>query len=203
MEQKEEDKCSRGGDNNEQSENVAMESPATTTAATTTCVEDNENLVESEIVKRFIFPTDLQHPNTTGRLYLFAMHGSPNSLTPRGTFRSGRLGSHELTHSEVKLMIAEMFSSTIRNAIQKRGGIREEQMESELQRVLLCHRYSKKEVDKLLSGCADVKQTTKQLLLCFRQLQQVVLRKYHKHVMSCLYWAGTNRITGQRRDLVW
>jgi hypothetical protein len=62
-------------------------------------------LVDLDVLFDFVFPAGQQHPRSTGRLLLFALHGP---LTRDGRLTGGRRNGRPLTESEVTTMVWEL-----------------------------------------------------------------------------------------------
>lgn len=61
--------------------------------------------VDLDQLLNFIFPPQIQHPNSAGRLFVFALYGP---LDTKARLRSGEKGLHVVTDQEVKTMSHRM-----------------------------------------------------------------------------------------------
>jgi len=66
--------------------------------------EAEETLVQLDELLKFIFPADLQHPLSTGRLYAFGFYGP---LDRHAQLRSGHRGTHVVSRWELDAMCAQ------------------------------------------------------------------------------------------------
>jgi hypothetical protein len=81
-----------------------VESKATKTMSSTEKDKLTFSFDLSDLID-FIFPSNLQHPLTTARLYIFALYGP---LDSSGHIRTGRKGSHVLMEYELDEMCQQM-----------------------------------------------------------------------------------------------
>ena len=92
---------------------------------------------------RFIFPPDLEHPESTGRLDVFAEHGPTDAL---GQLRGGWLGRHVHRHHEIKHMIADVTRGALYQLMAKPKDLVRSVVEGELLPRALQHCYTRDQV---------------------------------------------------------
>lgn len=78
---------------------------ATSTAARSAISLSKQYLVDMDTLFDFVFPPGQQHPSSTGRLLLAALHGP---LTLDGRLTGGKQNSRPLTETEINAMIEEL-----------------------------------------------------------------------------------------------
>ena len=55
-----------------------------------------------DVIKEFVFPSTLQHPRSTGLLYVYGLYGPLNEA---GKLYAGRNGAHEVDRNELDTMV--------------------------------------------------------------------------------------------------
>ncbi|CAK0839511.1 unnamed protein product [Prorocentrum cordatum] len=97
-------------------------------------------------LQNFLFPANLEHPESTGRLELFAQHG-PVDQSSR--LRGGRGGKHVHTDAEIRLMIKNETREALFAVIGKPRDTAEVVVD-QLLPVALVHNYTLSEIKHIL-----------------------------------------------------
>lgn len=120
-------------------------------------------MVDLEAVKRFIFPENLQHAMSTGRLFAFGLYGP---LDADACLRSGHKGQHVVTCWELDTMCRQFEREDILQVYTLKGqshsNLSEEQAEELLAQAdsrlkvakgkAMMQQVTREEVDELFSG---------------------------------------------------
>mmetsp|Transcript_11161 Transcript_11161/g.20284 ORF Transcript_11161/g.20284 Transcript_11161/m.20284 type:complete len:308 (+) Transcript_11161:58-981(+) len=95
---------------------------------------------------RFLFPLNLEHPESTGRLELFARYGP---VDEEGRLHGGIGGSHVHTDLEIHQMIIEQCRERLFELVTKPRDVSEVVVE-QLLPIAMTYQYTEAEVQKLL-----------------------------------------------------
>jgi hypothetical protein len=137
---------------------------------------------------RFLFPANLEHPESTGRMDVFAWYGP---VDDEGNLRSGPQGKHVMTNLEVRQMIAEINREQLYSLI-ARPRETVETVVNELLPKSLAHHYTEAEVEKLFSGISQTQDGRAK----FAELQKVVMDDQRRRLVTLL---GGGQITRAKR----
>jgi hypothetical protein len=127
---------------------------------------------------KFLFPSHLEHPESTGRLDIFAHYGS---VDEDGYLRGGSQGNHIHTDLEIRQMIKELNRETLLGLL---GRPREtvETMINELLPKAIAHHYTEREVNVLFGGVSEDENGRRS----FADLQRVVLADQRRRLLTLI-----------------
>lgn len=138
----------------------------------------------------FLFPSNLEHPESTGRLELFARYGPVDS---DGRLRGGIGGSHVHTDLEIRQMIAHETREML-FALFKKPRATVEVIVDSLMPAALDQNYTWAEVRKLLRH-VPVDSDGR---LNFAVAQKVILENQRRRLQDLLKEGGTKKERGPR-----
>jgi len=98
---------------------------------------------------KFLFPPHLEHPESTGRLDVFATYGP---VDDEGHMRSGPLGKHVMTDLEIKHMIIELNRDMLYRLFAPRPRATVESLVGSLLPKALQHHYTEREIRRFFGG---------------------------------------------------
>merc|ERR1719158_1613146 len=104
--------------------------------------------VKMEALLSFLFPAHLEHPESTGRLDLFAYYGPCDDA---GKLRGGPSGHHVHTDLEIRQMITELNKEHL-NSLISRPRETVETMVNEILPKSVSHHYTEREIMKMFVG---------------------------------------------------
>lgn len=144
-------------------------------------------------LENFLFPSNLEHPESTGRLELFARYGP---LDDAGRLHGGRGGKHVHTDGEIRLMIKNELREALFSVISKPRNVAELIVE-QLLPIAISHNYTMSEIKQLLAGV--VLESDGQMN--FAELQEVILEN-QQHRLKLLVKKGAKALLKERGPVV-
>jgi len=124
----------------------------------------------------FVFPCNVEHPETTGRLELFARYGPCDE---QGRLRGGIAGSHVHTDPEIHQMIAHETREALFSLFSKPRATVEVVVDDVLPRALE-QNYTAREIRKLLQGVALDSEGG----MSFRSMQEAILASQRRRLQA-------------------
>jgi len=126
----------------------------------------------------FLFPKNLEHPESTGRMDVFAWYGP---VDDEGNLRSGPQGKHIMSNLEIRQMIVEINREQL-YALLARERSTVETVVNELLPRAVGHHYTEKEVEMLFSSISQSMEGRAK----FADLQQVILGDQRRRLVTLL-----------------
>jgi hypothetical protein len=127
---------------------------------------------------KFLFPPNLEHPESTGRADVFAWYGP---VDDDGELRAGPQGKHKMTHLEIRQMVQELNREQLYSLF-SRPRETVETVVNELLPKAMSHHYTEKEMQALLAGVS----TTRAGRAKFEELQKVILADQRRRLVTLL-----------------
>lgn len=127
---------------------------------------------------KFLFPAHLEHPESTGRLDVFAHYGP---VDEEGHLRGGPLGNHIHADLEIRQMIKELNRETLLALL----GRPRETVETMIQELLpkaVAHHYTEREIFALFGGVSEDENGRRS----FADLQRVVLADQRRRLLTLI-----------------
>lgn len=138
----------------------------------------------------FLFPNNLEHPESTGRLELFARYGPVDS---EGRLRGGISGAHVHTDLEIRQMIAHETRERLFKLFNKPRATVEIIVDALMPKAL-DHNYTWAEVKKMLK----VVEPDSTGRLDFSQMQRIILDSQQQRLRALLKHGTLQRERGPR-----
>eukprot|EP00919_Chromeraceae_sp_WS-2016_P065209 GHVR01154347.1.p1 GENE.GHVR01154347.1~~GHVR01154347.1.p1 ORF type:complete len:257 (-),score=53.57 GHVR01154347.1:222-992(-) len=138
--------------------------------------------LDLEILFKFLFPPTLEHPESTGRLDLFARYGP---LDFNGQLRAGAQGFHVVCNHEIKGMVKELYREELFRLLARPRETVAVVMESLLKKALK-HVYSREELRLMFANTPQDSQGK----MTFADIQKVILSDFGRR-MDTLIQGGT------------
>lgn len=132
--------------------------------------------VSLEALNRFLFPPHLEHPESTGRLDLFAYYGP---VSTEGTLNGGPGGTHRHTDLEIRQMITELNLKQLYKILARPR----ETVQTIVQEMLpkaVAHHYTARDVQKMFSGL----EADDQGCYRFSEMQDVILADQKRRLVT-------------------
>lgn len=144
-------------------------------------------------LQSFLFPSNLEHPESTGRLELFARYGP---VDEKGCLHGGRGGTHVHTDGEIRLMIKNETREALFSTINKPRDTADIIVD-QLLPVALSHNYTLSEIKRMLKG-VPVDGSGR---MDFADLQEVILADQERR-LKLLVKHGAAAIIKERGPVV-
>lgn len=145
---------------------------ATTRAVPQTARTSREEGVTQTQLMLFVFPSSLEHPESTGRLELFARYGPVDNA---GRLRGGIAGSHVHTDLEIRQMIRHETREMLFSLFKKPRETVEVIVDG-LMPAAMEYNYTWNEVKQLLKPCFQAALESESGKLIFRDMQKIILQ---------------------------
>jgi len=139
----------------------------------------------------FIFPGSLEHPESTGRLELFARYGP---VDDEGKLRGGIAGSHVHTDLEIRQMIRHETREMLFSMFKKPRETVEVIVDG-LMPAAMEYNYTWNEVKQLLKACFQESIEREDGKLSFRHMQQIILQSQKTRLQALI---KDGRLTKER-----
>lgn len=139
----------------------------------------------------FVFPASLEHPESTGRLELFARYGPVDN---EGKLRGGIAGSHAHTDLEIRQMIRHETREMLFSLFKKPRETVEVIVDG-LMPAAMEYNYTWNEVKQLLKSCFQEALEREDGKLNFRHMQQIILQSQKTRLQALL---KDGRLTKER-----
>lgn len=134
--------------------------------------------VTMEALMGFLFPAHLEHPESTGRLDLFAYYGPCDD---NGRLRGGPSGHHVHTDLEIRQMITELNKDNLYTLI-SRPRETVETMVNEILPKSVSHHYTEKDILRLFQGISPDDAGRYK----FADMQHVVLADQRRRLLTLI-----------------
>jgi hypothetical protein len=144
-------------------------------------------------MQKFLFPSNLEHPESTGRLMLFAKYGP---VDENGRLHGGRGGKHVHTDAEIRLMIKNETTEALYGMFTKPRDTVELIVE-QLLPVALRHNYTQSEIKRMLKE-VPLDSDARMDYAC---LQELILENEEKR-LQMLVKGGAKAIIKERGAVV-
>ncbi|KAF0713419.1 Aste57867_4356 [Aphanomyces stellatus] len=136
-------------------------------------------MVGLDALMNFLFPPNIQHPNSTGRLFVFSLYGP---LDAKSRLRSGEKGLHVVTDSELNTMCLSILREDILSVYGMIGLSRDE--EEEVLRQADQHmkhlpRYTRADIEELFRTVPHNKHG----LMSFHDMQKRIMEERVRRVL--------------------
>jgi hypothetical protein len=126
----------------------------------------------------FLFPSNLEHPESTGRMDVFAWYGP---VDDEGNLRAGPQGKHVMSNLEIRQMIVEINREQLFSLL-ARPRATVETVVTELLPKAVGHHYTEREVVQLFSSISQSLDGRAK----FSELQRVVLDDQRRRLVMLL-----------------
>jgi len=144
-------------------------------------------------LESFLFPSNLEHPESTGRLELFARYGP---VDQNGCLHGGRNGRHVHTNAEIRRMIKNELREALFAACKQPRDLAE-LIVDQLLPVAVKHSYTLPEIQQILQGV----RTDKYGRMEFSDLQDTILANQQER-LKLLVKGGAAAILKERGPVV-
>eukprot|EP00930_Biecheleria_cincta_P022558 TRINITY_DN16468_c0_g2_i1.p1 TRINITY_DN16468_c0_g2~~TRINITY_DN16468_c0_g2_i1.p1 ORF type:complete len:337 (-),score=70.58 TRINITY_DN16468_c0_g2_i1:329-1339(-) len=169
----------------------ASATPGSARGKTTPLPSARQDGVTTTQLMLFVFPSSLEHPESTGRLELFARYGP---VDEDGKLRGGISGSHSHTDLEIRQMIRHETREMLFSLFKKPRETVEVIVDG-LMPAAMEYNYTWNEVKQLLKPCFQDAMNTEDGKLRFRDMQQIILESQKTRLQALI---KEGRLTKER-----